>query len=122
MLVTFYILIISGVSVNLHFCCGNLKTISFSTVSNENSCCKSNKSTKDCCHDTTAFIKVKEKHYPSDTIKIRLAYFDSIDLVSNQHVYFAYRIIDSENLIVNFHSPPPKHKTPIYLKNSVFII
>ncbi len=121
MLITFYILIISGVSVNLHFCCGNLKTISFSSTSNE-SCCKSKKTTKGCCHDTTTLIKVKEKHFAGDTIKIRLAQFDRIDLVLNQHFNSALNRVNVDEFVVNFHSPPPKFKTPIYLKNRVFII
>ena len=122
MLIAFYILIISGVSVSLHFCCGNLKAISFSSTSNENSCCKSKKSNKRCCHDTTTFIKVKEKHFAGDTIKVRLAQFEAIYLVSNQHFNSTFNFVNSDEFVVNFHSPPPKFKTPIYLKNNVFII
>ncbi len=122
MLIAFYILIISGVTVNLHFCCGNLKTISFSSTSNESSCCKSKKTTKGCCHDTTTLIKVKEKHFAGDTIKIRLAQFDGIDLVSSQHYFYAFKILKSDEIVVDYHSPPPNYKTPIYLKNNVFII
>lgn len=122
MLIAFYILIISGICVNLHFCCGDLKTVSFSTVSNENSCCKSKKSTKGCCHDTATFIKVKEKHFGGETIKVRLAQFDTIDLVSNQYFKSALNLVNLDEFVVNFHSPPPNYKTPIYLKNRVLII
>lgn len=122
MLIAFYILIISGVTVNLHFCCGNLKTISFSSTSNESSCCKSKKTTKGCCHDTTILIKVKEKYFGGDTIKIRLAQFDGIDLVSSQHYFYVFKILKSDEIVVDYHSPPPNYKTPIYLKNNVFII
>ena len=122
MLIAFYILIISGISVNLHFCCGNLKTISLSSSSNESSCCKSKKSTKGCCQDTTTVIKVKEKHFRGDKIKVRLAQFDTIDLVSNQYFRSALNLINLDEFVVNFDSPPPNYKIPIYLKNRVLII
>lgn len=122
MLITFYILIITGISVNLHFCCGSIKTIAFSTTLNENRCCKSKKSTKGCCQNTTTLIKVKDKHFSGDTIKVRLARFDVIDLVSNQYYNSAIKSVNSDEFVINFHSPPPKCKTPIYLKNRVLII
>ncbi len=122
MLIAFYILIISGVSVNLHFCCGDLKTVSFSSPSNENSCCKSKNSKKGCCHTTSTLIKVKEKHFGGDTIKVRLTQVDAIDAVSKQYFNFALAFVDLDEIVVNFHSPPLKFKRPIYLKNSVFII
>jgi|DEB19_MinimDraft_2_1074335.scaffolds.fasta_scaffold00414_3 hypothetical protein len=117
----FYLLTSIGGSFNLHYCGGNLKTISFSSVS-EKTCCGKKIMKKGCCHNKTILIKVKDKHQSNKIDKITYTkVFFSLDNSKIDVIYISS--YSKENKTPeNYHSPPIVLKTPIYLKNRVLII
>lgn len=117
----FYLLTSIGGSFNLHYCGGNLKTISFSSVS-EKSCCGSKMKSKGCCHNKTIVIKVKDKHQSNKIDKITYAKPILILDNSTPEINYISSYSKENQTPENYHSPPIVLKTPIYLKNRVLII
>lgn len=117
----FYLLTSIGGSFSLHYCGGNLKTISISAVS-EKTCCGKKIMKKGCCHNKTILIKVKDKHQSNKIDKI--TYAKAIFTLDNSkpEVNFVTSYFKEYKSPENFHSPPIALKTPIYLKNRVLII
>jgi|APLak6261665767_1056052.scaffolds.fasta_scaffold00032_37 hypothetical protein len=122
-ILAFFILIYSvastGLLVKVHYCCGDLKSISLITPK---SCCGKSEKSKGCCHNETKYFKVKDKQVQSDEsgeMQPLVAIVESIDF---QIIYID---IKPEVRISNplIYDPPPLHvKTPLFIKNRVLII
>jgi len=118
----FYFFASAGVSFNLHYCGGNLKSLSLFSKS-QKSCCGNTIKSKGCCHNSFFSLKVKEKQEPTHLLKINLKKATeklTVITFSNDYVPF---IIDNRSLFVNHYSSPPiLYKTPLFLMNRVLII
>jgi len=117
----FYLTIISGVNLNMHYCGGKLINISFTQASNDGGCCGAKKSTKGCCHDHSTILKLKEKHVQSSDIKIDFELTDLNFLPAEYSKTIEFTRTKSE-IVLNYHAPPPNYNIPLFLKNRVLII
>lgn len=64
-----YLMLSSGVGLNVHYCAGKVSSISLNYKKDANCGCAEN-TKKSCCHDKQAFIKVKDSHQSPADIKI----------------------------------------------------
>lgn len=120
LLAAFYLIIASGVTFNLHYCGGKLKTVSLFS-NNEEGCCGSKKKSKGCCKDKTTLIKVEDSHQLSHIAKVNSANIISLATLSVQLLFNLESGSDAEPT-PNYHSPPVLYDNPLYLKNQVFLI
>ncbi len=119
-LIVVYSTISFGFSVKSHFCCGKLKSISL-TVPKK--CCGESNKSKGCCHDETKFLKIKDSQVKnsdsSDFLSETVAIFEPT-------YFFEFKSFFSYNYKVpntKIYDPPPLNvKTPLFVKNKVFII
>ncbi len=120
---TFYLIVSSGFAIHMHYCGGAIKEISFFQPIDESACCGSDMEEDGCCHDKTTFVKVKEKQLDSQTLQVK---FDSKSLSEPALIFpiVSKEIQDfsTQEIPANYHSPPKKTKTPVYLFNRVLII
>jgi hypothetical protein len=122
-IIVFFILIYSvastGLLVKVHYCCGDLISVSLITPK---SCCGKSFKIKGCCHNETKYIKVKDKQVlnnESDDVQPILAVIESIEF---QLIYIPLDLKRS-NINSLIYDPPPIHiKTPIFIKNRALII
>jgi hypothetical protein len=117
----FYLLIVTGVNLNMHYCGGKLINISIAQNSNEIGCCGVKKSSKGCCHDQSTYIKLKDKHIQSADLKMSVKLISSI-LITSEFNVSINELTSKSEIVSNYHSPPPNYKIPLFLKNRVLII
>lgn len=112
----------SGVSVNLHYCGGKFKSVSFFVAADEADCCGDEEKNSGCCNDKTEFVKIDNDHNRIATVTI-----------SDNHPVFNHfkptiESIRFINAIVfnktssNYHSPPLIYEDPLFLRNRVLLI
>ncbi len=117
----FYLTITSGITMNLHYCGGKLKTVSFFNKDVEKGCCGSKKKSKGCCKDKKSFHKVKGNQKSSSSVTLKHNSFELyIALIPTQTSYPHNGVI--ENTTVNYHAPPVIYDNPLYLKHRVLLI
>lgn len=120
-LVVFYVIISAHVTVNVHFCGGKLKYVSFLSSGDPVSCCK--KPMKpDCCKNVKVCFKKGSEDQP----------VDKIILPEKQIAFQATSVIIAQETVVSFPSekkcvlllepPPPDAFPPIFIRNCVFTI
>ena len=117
----FYLIIISGVNLNMHYCSGKLISISIAQTSSEIGCCGVKKSSKGCCHDQSTFIKLKDKHIQSADLKMSVKLNSSI-LITSEFNVSINELTSKSEIATNYHAPPPNYKIPLFIKNRVLII
>lgn len=61
----FYFITMMNITVNCHFCCGELKSVSI--FGKAKSCCGN---MKGCCHDKKVTYKVKDSHAATSALNI----------------------------------------------------
>ena len=85
-----YTTLACGLNLQLHYCCGKLKSISFFETTDEGSCCGSKKmKSKDCCDDKTTYLKVKDKHNSNTSLKVVTFKGKMLDIAIPSFLYFA---------------------------------
>ena len=117
----FYLTIISGVNLNMHYCGGKLINISFTQASNDVGCCGAKKNTKGCCHDHSTILKLKEKHVQSSDLKMSVNIISSI-LSASEFNILINEVTSKSEIVSNYNAPPPNYKIPLFIKNRVLII
>ena len=118
---SFYLILVSGLNVSLHYCGGKLKNISLFSNGNEDGCCGTKKKSKGCCNEKTAFIKVKDNHFGGDNIKVLNSPIKSIPAAVFSQLFEIPNTKISYTAL-NYHAPPVLYDNPIYLKHRVLII
>ena len=114
-----YLVTSTGVMVNFHFCCGKLKSVSFSVP---NSCCKDGESTKGCCKNVSKYFKVKDKQLAGDQ---KVEFGPVFSLVPEKALNFSpiYSVLSPEESVFSIYDPPPLHgKTPLFIKKRHLLI
>jgi len=118
---SFYLVLASGLSINLHYCGGKLKDISLFSTSSEDGCCGNKKKSKGCCKEKSAFIKVKNNHFAGNNVKVLNSPVKSIP-AAIFHQFFEIQNAEIALTALNYHAPPLLYDNPIYLKHRVIII
>jgi hypothetical protein len=117
LLISIYALSVLGYGIKGHYCCGNLKSISFSFTQFD---LKSH-SDQDCCKTKYQFFKVKDNYVASDQINSPKKVFLEANLftTSYQYVFYAFDKI----IIANPGNPPPLYEgVPIRVADCTFLI
>ena len=117
----FYLVIVSGVTFNLHYCGGKFKHIAFFNNNDTDGCCGSKKKSKGCCKDKTTVIKVEDSHQSIKLAQLNEPTIHFIAILSSQ---LLFNLLDC-NLIKstsNYHAPPVLFDNPLYLKHRVLLI
>ncbi len=121
LLCLFYFFVACGFHINLHYCGGKLKSISF-LEGNEDGCCGNKERSKGCCKDKAFVYEVKanqqiyQKIATPDNPVSRLpeAFFSTTFYIFNP-VIALFSVPES-------HAPPFRHLDPVYLLNGNFRI
>lgn len=69
LLTVFYFIVASGFAINIHYCAGKIKTISF-IQEDRDCCCGARAKTKGCCEEKTIVCKIDAKHKLDSKITI----------------------------------------------------
>lgn len=117
----FYLVLASGLSISLHYCGGEVESVSLFSADNEEGCCGTEEKSKGCCQEKVAFLKVKDSHFSGSGLKVLNSSVKSIPApVFNQ--LFEIQNAGIIYSILNYHAPPVLYDNPIYLENRVLII
>jgi hypothetical protein len=122
LLLLLYMIPTFGVNVNVHYCGGELSSISIGAKS-ENPCtCGSKKMKKNCCEDKTFSYEVDDNQAKTQECLLTFSNSFNLDVAlpsSFEICYVCFPTIVSEYY---FHHPPNNVKPPLYILNQVFRI
>lgn len=121
-LLVFYLSMASGININVHYCGGKIKDISFFNLKEKDGCCGNKMRSKGCCNDKTAFVKINDTHQSAYLLKAPHATFKiAIDIIPVFEVNISpyWYAIDTFSEI---QKPPLLITSCLYIKNSVFLI
>ncbi len=121
LLICIYTLATMGFSLKQFYCCGKLKSVTFSLTQKAKDKCGKGDETSGCCDNKYQFFKVKDKHITADQGNSPVKYFVDLHLYtpSFQDISFA-----SQKPVIAYRSnaPPLPSGVPIYIYNCVFRI
>jgi hypothetical protein len=117
-----YFAVASGVAVNIHYCMGHVSSVDYAYNKNSSDTCgkcgMENK--KGCCHNESKFIKLTDDQ---QLIKTSFAAEQFVAIVPSSFTDFSPAFTTLEkSLALQYHSPPDKRMTSVYLHNCVFKI
>ena len=120
-LAIFYLAVASGVSVNMHYCMGELASVDYGHK-DEGNCgkCGMPDNGSACCHTESAFIKLQDDHQSASahfSFKQPEAPAVFTPVYAAPEVK-AYASIPGGSI----HAPPDKNSPDVYLYNCVFRI
>ncbi len=109
-----------GCSLKQFYCCGKLKSTSFTLGTNLNEKCKIG-SEKGCCENKYEFFKVKDNHISAEIVNVPFLY--STDIPEYTSIISNYSFFP-QPVSINYrsHSPPLSIGVAVYLFNCVFRI
>ncbi|HLK27582.1 MAG TPA: hypothetical protein VKT28_03315 [Puia sp.] len=115
-----YITVASGIVVNIHYCMGRLSEVDYG-YSTDNKCGKCGMENKaGCCHNEAKFVKLTDDQQLAKA-NINIAQFPAE--INIAHVNLSQPVQGVEkNLELQYHSPPDKSLSQVYLLNCVFRI
>ena len=117
-----YIIPAIGINVSMHYCGGELMSISHKLSEKKKCSCAPNKMKKGCCEDKQQTIKIDDNQQKAELFSQKfntILIFQSEKRLVSQ-ISPVYKSIDRVNYSL-FH-PPNLYRQPIYLLNSVFRI
>lgn len=117
----FYLIIVSGITLNLHYCGGKFKHIALFDNADIDGCCGSKKKSKGCCKDKTTVVKVEDNHQITKVAQVSNPTIHLIATVSTQ-LLFNCPITSGVTITSNYLVPPVLYDNPLYLKHRVFLI
>ena len=123
-LAVFYLVVTSGVIMNIHYCMGNVSSVSFNHEKDhsDGSCskCGMDKTENHCCKDEVKTVKLSDTHQASSFS------FELADLSSLQPIRFVFLNEAEQGVtafpIFNYSSPPPRTFNKVYLDVNTFRI
>jgi hypothetical protein len=117
--IALYLIVISGITFNMHFCGGKLESFSFFSMAGKN-CCGGKQMKSDCCKSKTVTLKLSERHKGSPERALINNYFPFVVLDSPiQAIAFSG---PKENYLLPNHHAPPDESPPLFLLQRSFRI
>lgn len=112
MLMSFYLILSIGVSVNAHFCGGNLKSV---TVSSDGGkcCCDSKDNSNSCCSDKSAYVQYDNDNQEITTFKFE---FGKFHVAFNNWVQNDTSVAQTTTTLYECQKAPPP-KQPLWLRH-----
>ena len=111
-----------GINVNVHYCGGEISSISFGTSDADKCACGIKKMKKNCCEDKNFSFQVNDDQIKTQGFTIISPNSFSVQVFSPKAFQFEnnyFPLITSEDY---FHHPPNKVKPPLFLLHQVFRI
>ena len=110
-----------GVALNLHYCGGKIKGISFAHTTEKN-CCGKKMKNKNCCKEKSVVYKVKDNQ-DSNPISFSFKNKFGADKIYI-HIVSILQVTSNSSFLItsNFHSPPDFDSGDSYLINRVIRI
>ena len=121
-LALFYLAVASGVTVNLHYCMGDLASVDYGHEEEGGDCgkCGMPDDNNACCHTDSKLLKLNDDHQLS-ALAFKWSQPEAVQL--DHPAYPAYTFdISSQLFTGSVHSPPDRPFHNIYLYNCVFRI
>ena len=106
-----------GIGIKQFYCCGKLKSTSFSFIQDAKKLCKES----GCCKTTFHSLKIKDSHIGTDAINNTTKFFSETLILHPSHkvVY----LVEQQSLIINTaHAPPLLNGLPLYISYCVYRI
>ena len=117
LLISIYVISVSGYGVNEFFCCGNLESVTFNFTEHY----QKSHSGKDCCKTKYQFFKVKDNHVASDQINSPQKLFTEANSFTTtyQPAFYGFDKI----IIANPGNAPPLYEgVPIHVADCTFLV
>ena len=76
---------------------------------------------KNCCKDKAAYFKVKDTHHAND-ITVSPSPSGETALFVLPVFQYQFNVINTRQLVLNYHAPPVLYDNPLYLKHKVLLI
>ena len=115
-----YVTVASGVVVNIHYCMGNLSSVSYG-YDKHSACDKCGmKERKGCCHTEFKVVKLQDAHQLVQAAEKMSA--TPVLLPVTPIDYTAGNLPAKSTLSLHYHSPPDKRVNEVYLHNLAFRI
>jgi len=110
-----------GVSVKQFYCCGKLKSISFSLTPDAKRTCSNGIEKSGCCDTRYQFFKVKDNHIAGSQISSRFEPFIALHLYTSS---IREIIFVSQKALISYRSnaPPMQTGVSLFIYNCVFRI
>ena len=121
LLICIYSLATMGFTIKHFYCCGKLKSVTFSLAHQAKDKCAKGNDKSGCCDSKFQFFKVKDKHISADQADFPVKHFVDLHLYipSFQDISF----VSQKTTIAYKSNAPPRHQgTPTYIYNCVFRI
>ena len=121
-LIVLYFIISVGVSLNIHFCKGKVKSVSFVQYGKDYSCCGKKKMKKGCCKNVSFSVKKQSKDKAPQFCKAVIE--KEVSLYVKPVIDYWLQLKKEDcNRIEQTHSPPLGNSYPdLYIKHCVFRI
>lgn len=111
----FYLLTAAGITINVHYCGGELISVdAFSTT--ENYCCCGVEATMSCCDNETIHLKLDDEQYVNQSI----TNFSEISNLLIAAIIINNYSFEAKSNLLNAFAPgesPPVMKSPLWLLN-----
>lgn len=121
-LLLLYLIPTFGINVTVHYCGGEISSVSFGTVATDKCACGSKKMKKNCCQDKNFSFEVDDDQSKTQVVEITfLKYFD-IQADLPKAFQFDYQYFPQIATEDYFHHPPNNVKPPLYILHQVFRI
>ncbi|MBB5635024.1 hypothetical protein HDF26_002249 [Pedobacter cryoconitis] len=113
-----------GFSVKQFYCCGQLKSVSFTLKQDLNEKCSKGNEGGGCCKNQFHNLKVKDSHVASDEFGSPAKYFSDLHIPALITFYQGPSLAILEQIsIANPTNAPPLHGgVPIYIFNCIYRI
>lgn len=116
-----YAVVSSGITLNYHYCMGQLADVEMSDVTACASCGQK-KQTSPCCSDTTQFIKLSVDQNVSQTSASVLSPA-VIDLLPALSAEFNFQeTAEATSVFVGYSDPPECSDEPLFIHHCTFLI
>lgn len=113
-----------GFSVKQFYCCGQLKTVSFTLKQDVKETCSKGNEKGGCCKNQFHNLKVKDTHIASDEFGNTAKYFTGLYLPTPVIFYQGpvFTIIEQVSIANPTNAPPLHGSVPIYIFNCIYRI
>jgi hypothetical protein len=117
-----YLICVSGVQINAHYCGGKLKEISFFQINEKEGCCGKKMKSKNCCKDKITVLKINDIHKSVHDLKVPGPIYQLAGLIIPVLTLNFSISITSADVFTDTQDPPDLNTPDLYLRNRVFLI
>lgn len=120
---TLYIFSCLGITIDYHYCGGELQSIALYHVDEDGCCGEDDEKEMDCCHDTYLIVDTDESESLKTCCFVKDNYLQNV-LVNNQNPLsiIGNRIPNRLAFLPLDHAPPNITEVPIFIKNRILLI